>query len=147
MTQMVLSNDFVSGNIPFLEINETFGGGLFVFAPPLLHLGNRGRIWAYASLWDGRGLYGSIILYTLLYIFLYIKKKLQDLVQHVPCGLRRRLDSSRFSKPIAIVTSPIAPVSSLRAHVANLEPIYIRLRAHAANFAKGPAQHRSSPAR
>jgi hypothetical protein len=73
----------------------------------------------------------------------------------VSYGLRRRLDSSRSSQPIAIVTSSIAPASNLRAHAANLGPIYIRLRAHAANlgpiyirlrahtanFAKDPAQH------
>jgi hypothetical protein len=47
---------------------------------------------------------------------------------------------------ITIVTSPIAPSFSLRAHAANLGPIYIRIRAHAANLAKGPAQHGSGPA-
>jgi hypothetical protein len=90
--------------------------------------------------------WGPIMLCTLLHIFLYIWKKLQGPVQHVPCGLHRSLDSSRSSQPIVIVTSLITPASSLRAHAANLETIYIRLRTHNANFAKDPGQHRSGPA-
>jgi hypothetical protein len=82
--------------------------------------------------------------YRSTYILICLKK-LQGPAQHVPCGLRRRLDSSRSSHSIAIVTSSIAPASSLRTHTANLGPIYIRLRTHAAHFAKGPAQYRSGP--
>jgi hypothetical protein len=53
--------------------------------------------------------------YPSIYISIHLKK-LQGPAHHVPCGLCRRLDSSRSSQPIAIVTSPIAPASSLRAH-------------------------------
>jgi hypothetical protein len=80
--------------------------------------------------------------YPSIYILIHLKK-LQGPAQHVPYGMRRRLDSSRSSQPITIVTSSIAPAFNLWAHAANLGPIYIRLRAHAANFAKSPAQHRS----
>jgi hypothetical protein len=83
--------------------------------------------------------------YPSTYISIHLKK-IQGPVQHVPCGLRRRLDSSRSSQSITIVTLSIALASSLRAHAANLGPIYIILRAHAANLAKGPVQHRFGPA-
>jgi hypothetical protein len=82
--------------------------------------------------------------YPSTYISIHLKK-LQRPAQHIPCGLCHRLDSSRFSQLIMIVISPIVPASSLRAHTANLGPIYIRLKTHAANLAKGPAQHRSGP--
>jgi hypothetical protein len=96
--------------------------------------------------------------YPSTYIFIHLKK-LHGPTQHISYGLRRPLDSSRSSQPIAIVTSSIEPASNLRVHIANLEPIYIRLRAHAANlgpiyirfrahaanFAKGPTE-RAFPA-
>jgi hypothetical protein len=111
------------------------------------HVHMQGRIWAYATLCGGQGpILGGVhnFVYPSTYIPIHVKN-LQGLAQHVPYGPRHRLDFSRSSQPIAIVTSPIATVSSLRAYATNLGPIYIRLRAYAANLAKGPAQHRSGP--